>query len=184
MKFRSAVQAANVNLPTGTLYGKHQAFTILANGQLNKAEDYRPMIVAYRNGNPIRLEQLGRVMDSVQNDKIASWFNNVRAVVLSIQRQPGANTVQVVDDIKKIFPQLREQIPASVNIDILYDRSESIRRVGERRAIHPAADRCPRRARHLSVPAKSFGHHHSQPRAADVHHRHLRRDVPARLQPG
>jgi HAE1 family hydrophobic/amphiphilic exporter-1 len=122
-----AVQAGNVNLPTGTLFGKHQAFTILANGQLTKAEDYRPLIVAYRNGNPIRLEQVGRVSDSVQNNKIASWFNNVRAVVLSVQRQPGANTVQVVDDIKKILPQLREQIPASVNVDILYDRSQSIR---------------------------------------------------------
>ncbi|HWC61746.1 MAG TPA: efflux RND transporter permease subunit, partial [Verrucomicrobiae bacterium] len=97
-----AIQAGNVNLPTGTLYGKHQAFTVLANGQLTKAADYRPMIVAYRNGNPIRLEQIGHVLDSVQNDKVASWFNNVRAVVLSIQRQPGANTVQVVDDIKKI----------------------------------------------------------------------------------
>src|SRR4051812_39872720 len=122
-----AVQAGNVNLPTGTLYGKHQAFTILANGQLAKAADYRPLIVAYRNGNPIRLEQLGRVTDSVQNDKVASWFNNVRAVVLSIQRQPGANTVQVVNEIKKILPQLREQIPASVNIEVLYDRSQSIR---------------------------------------------------------
>ena len=123
----SAVQAGNVNLPTGILYGKHQAFTILANGQLTKAADYRPMIIAYRNGNPIRLEQLGHVTDSVQNNKIASWFNNVRAIVLSIQRQPGANTVQVVDDIKKILPQLSEQIPASVKVEVLYDRSESIR---------------------------------------------------------
>jgi hydrophobic/amphiphilic exporter-1 (mainly G- bacteria), HAE1 family len=123
----SAIQAGNVNLPTGTLYGKHQAFTVLANGQLTKASEYRPMIIAYRNGNPIRLEQLGHVLDSVQNDKVASWFNNVRAVVLSIQRQPGANTVQVVDEIKKILPQLREQIPAAVKVDILYDRSESIR---------------------------------------------------------
>jgi HAE1 family hydrophobic/amphiphilic exporter-1 len=122
-----AVQAGNVNLPTGTLNGRHQAFTILANGQLTRAADYRPLIVAYRNGNPIRLEQLGRVTDSVQNDKIASWFNNTRAIVLSIQRQPGANTVEVVDNIKKLLPQLREQIPASVNVEILYDRSESIR---------------------------------------------------------
>jgi len=122
-----AIQAGNVNLPTGTLYGKHQAFTVLANGQLTKAADYRPLVVAYRNGNPIRLEQLGRVMDSVQNDKVASWYNNVRAVVLSIQRQPGANTVQVVDDIKKILPVLRKEIPAAVNVEILYDRSQSIR---------------------------------------------------------
>jgi len=123
----NAVQAGNVNRPTGTLYGKHQAFTVLANGQLTKAADYRPLIVAYRKGSPIRLEQLGRVVDSVQNDKVASWFNNTRAVVLSIQRQPGANTVEVVNQIKKLLPQLRLEIPASVNIEILYDRSESIR---------------------------------------------------------
>jgi HAE1 family hydrophobic/amphiphilic exporter-1 len=122
-----AVQAGNVNLPTGTLNGHHQAFTVLANGQLTKAADYRPLIVAYRKGNPIRLEELARVTDSVQNDKIASWFNNTRAIVLSIQRQPGANTVEVVDNIKKMLPQLREQIPASVNVEVLYDRSQTIR---------------------------------------------------------
>jgi HAE1 family hydrophobic/amphiphilic exporter-1 len=123
----SAVQLANVNLPTGTLYGHHQAFTVLANGQLTKAKDYRPLIVAYRNGNPVRLEEIAHVSDSVQNDKIASWFNNERAIVLSVQRQPGANTVEVVDAIKKMMPQLRAQIPASVNLDVLYDRSQSIR---------------------------------------------------------
>ncbi len=122
-----AIQAGNVNLPTGTLYGHHQAFTILANGQLTKAAEYRPLIVAYRGGKPIRLEQLSRVTDSVRNDKIASWYNNTRAIVLSIQRQPGANTVEVVDNIKKLLPQLRAQIPASVNVEILFDRSESIR---------------------------------------------------------
>lgn len=122
-----AIQAGNVNLPTGTLYGHHQSFTVLASGQLNTADEYKKLIVAYRKGNPIRLDELGRVADSVQNDKIASWFNNTRAIVLSIQRQPGANTVEVVDNIKKLLPQLRAQIPASVNVEILYDRSESIR---------------------------------------------------------
>jgi HAE1 family hydrophobic/amphiphilic exporter-1 len=123
----TAIKNANVNLPTGTLYGHHQSFTVLASGQIERAKDYRPLIVAYRNGNPVRLEQLGRVMDSVQNDKVASWFNNTRAVILAIQRQPGANTVEVVDNIKALFPQLRAQIPASVNLEILYDRSQSIR---------------------------------------------------------
>ncbi len=122
-----AVSAGNVNKPTGTLYGHHQAFTVLASGQLNKAKDYRPLIVAYRNGRPIRLEEVAQVIDSVQNDKVASWFNGTRAIVLSIQRQPGANTVEVVDNIKKMLPQLRSQIPASVNIETLYDRSQSIR---------------------------------------------------------
>jgi len=122
-----AVSAGNVNLPTGRLYGKHQAFTVLASGQLTKASEYRPLVVAYRGGKPIRLEEVARVIDSVQNNKIASWFNNRRAIVLSIQRQPGANTVEVVDNIKNMLPQLRAQIPASVNVEILFDRSESIR---------------------------------------------------------
>jgi HAE1 family hydrophobic/amphiphilic exporter-1 len=122
-----AVESGNVDLPTGTLYGHHQSFTVLANGQLERAADYRPLIVAYRNGNPVRLQDVGRVLDSVQNDKVASWFNNTRAIVLAIQRQPGANTVAVVDSIQSLLPQLRLQIPASVKIETLYDRSQSIR---------------------------------------------------------
>jgi len=122
-----AIQVGNVNLPTGTLYGKHQAYTVRATGQLQKAADYRPLIVAYRGGNPVRLEQLGRVFDSVQDVTIASWYNNTRAIVLSIQRQPGANTVEVVDSIKKLLPQFQAQIPASVKMEVLYDRSQSIR---------------------------------------------------------
>jgi HAE1 family hydrophobic/amphiphilic exporter-1 len=123
-----AVQAGNVNQPLGTLYGKHQAFTVQATGQLNVAADFRPMIVAYRNGNPIRLAQLGNVLDSVQNDKSMAWYNSTRAVVLSIQRQPGANTVEVVDNIKKLLPQFRAAIPASVNLEVLIDRSLTIRK--------------------------------------------------------
>ena len=123
----SAVEQGNVDQPTGTLYGRHQAFTVQATGQLQKAADYRPLIVTYRNGNPVRLQELGRVIDSVQNDKVASWFNNTRAIVLAIQRQPGANTVAVVDNITRLLPQFRNQIPAAVHIDVLFDRSQSIR---------------------------------------------------------
>ena len=123
----SAVEQGNVDQPTGTLYGRHQAFTVQATGQLQKAADYRPLIVTYRNGNPVRLQELGRVIDSVQNDKVASWFNNTRAIVLAIQRQPGANTVAVVDNITRFLPQFRGQIPAAVHIDVLFDRSQSIR---------------------------------------------------------
>ena len=99
-----AIGSANVNLPTGTLYGNKQAFIVQANGQLLKAADYRPLIVSYRQGRPVRLEELGRVIDSVQNDKIASWFNNTRGIVLAVQRQPGVNTVEVVDNIRKLMP--------------------------------------------------------------------------------
>jgi HAE1 family hydrophobic/amphiphilic exporter-1 len=122
-----AVKNANVNIPTGTLYGAHQAVTVQASGQLITAPQYRPLIVAYRGGKPVRLEELGRVLNSVENDKIASWFKNERAIVLAIQRQPGTNTIEVVDAIKQLLPTLRRQIPASVSIVTLYDRSVTIR---------------------------------------------------------
>ncbi|HET6464207.1 MAG TPA: efflux RND transporter permease subunit [Nitrospiria bacterium] len=122
-----AVEAGNVNVPTGTLYGTHQAFTVQANGQLTDASAYRRLIVAYRDGSPVRLEELGRVIDSVQTDKVASWYNGTRAVILAIQRQPGTNTIEVVDAIKKLLPAFRIQMPAAVNLETLYDRSESIR---------------------------------------------------------
>jgi len=123
----SALESGNTNLPTGTLYGQNNTFTILANGQRMNAQQFGPMIVAYRNGNPVRLDELGRVIDSVQNDKTASWFNGVRAIVLAIQKQPGTNTVAVVDNIKKLLPRLEDHIPAAVQVDTLYDRSVSIR---------------------------------------------------------
>ncbi len=123
----SALARGNVNLPTGVLEGKSQAFTVQATGQLFKAADYRPLIVAYRSGSPVRLDQIGRVIDSVENDKVASWFKETRAVVLAIQRQPGTNTIEVVDNIKKLLPVFRAQIPASVDLNVLYDRSTSIR---------------------------------------------------------
>ena len=123
----NALNLGNVNLPTGTLEGQQQAFTIQATGQLFNAADYRPLIVAYRNGSPVRLGELGRVIDSVENNKVANWYNNVRGVVLAIQRQPGTNTIEVVDSIKRLLPVFRAQIPPSINLDVLYDRSVSIR---------------------------------------------------------
>jgi HAE1 family hydrophobic/amphiphilic exporter-1 len=124
---QKAVSADNVNLPTGILSGDHQAFTVQATGQLTRAEAYRPLIVAYRNGSPIYLEQLGRVIDGVENDKTASWLNGKRAIVLAIQRQPGTNTVEVADSVKRLVPTFRAQVPAAVDLTVLYDRSESIR---------------------------------------------------------
>jgi HAE1 family hydrophobic/amphiphilic exporter-1 len=122
-----AVKNANVNIPTGTLYGEHQAVTVQATGQLTTAAAYRPLIVAYRGGKPVRLEEMGRVLNSVENDKIASWYKDSRAIVLAIQRQPGTNTIEVVDAINNLLPTLRKQIPAPVNIHTLYDRSVTIR---------------------------------------------------------
>jgi HAE1 family hydrophobic/amphiphilic exporter-1 len=127
-----AVQDGNVNIPTGTLWGNRQAFTLQASGQLTQADQYRPLIVAYRNGAPVRLEQIANVFDSVENDKTATWFAGAdhklaRAIVLAVQRQPGTNTVEVVDAIRALIPQMHSQMPASVRLDTLYDRSKTIR---------------------------------------------------------
>ncbi len=122
-----AVSRANVNLPTGTLYGHHKAFTVQASGQLNEAAEYRPIIVAYRGGKPVRLEELGRVVDSVENDKTAAWFVDERAIILAVQRQPGTNTVEVARAVRELIPTFRAQLPASVSMQLMYDRSESIR---------------------------------------------------------
>jgi HAE1 family hydrophobic/amphiphilic exporter-1 len=122
-----AIAEHNVNLPTGTLYGPQRAVTVEAEGQLRDAAAYRPVVVAYRNGAPLRLEALGRVVDSVQDDKVAAWFNGERGIVLAIQRQPGTNTVELVDEIRRLLPAFRTEIPAGIDLDVLYDRSESIR---------------------------------------------------------
>jgi HAE1 family hydrophobic/amphiphilic exporter-1 len=123
----NALARGNVNLPTGTLWGPRQAFTVQATGQLESAAAYRPLIVAWRGGRPVRLEELGQVVDSVENNKVAGWFNDARSITLMVQRQPGTNTVEVVDRIKALLPEFRQQIPQSVRLDVLYDRSESIR---------------------------------------------------------
>jgi HAE1 family hydrophobic/amphiphilic exporter-1 len=126
-----AIDNGNVNLPTGVLYGSHRAFTVHASGQLNDAQAYRPLIVAYRNGAPVRLGEIANVIDSVENDKVAAWYvtqaSQQRSIVLAIQRQPGTNTVEVADAVKKLLPTFRGQLPASVTMHILIDRSISIR---------------------------------------------------------
>jgi hydrophobe/amphiphile efflux-1 (HAE1) family protein len=123
----SAVAAANSNTPVGTLDGPHQSFTVEATGTLPHAADFRPIIVATRNGAPVRLGDVATIVDSVENTKIASWYNGRRGVVLSVLRQPDANTVEVVDRVKALIPVFREQIPPSVNLEVLNDRSVSIR---------------------------------------------------------
>ena len=122
-----AIGAANVNLPTGTLYGRERATSVMATGQLAEAKEYAPLIVTYRNGAPVRLAQIGRVFDSVQNDKVAAWYNGTRGVVLAVSRQPGTNTIEVVDAIREILPSFQAALPPSVQLSILYDRSVSIR---------------------------------------------------------
>ena len=121
-----AVGKANVNLPTGTLYGAQQAFTVQASGQLTNAEPYRSVIVTYRDGHPVRLGDIGSVYDSVENNKVAAWYINQRSIILAVQRQPGTNTVEVARDVKKLLPTFQAQLPASVSLHILYDASVSI----------------------------------------------------------
>ncbi len=123
----TAVQSSNVNLPTGTLYGTDRAVTVRADGQLNAAADYRPIIVAWRDGAPVRLQELGRVLDSVQNDKAASWFKDDRAIMLAVQRQPGTNTDAVSQAVRALLPAFRDQLPAAAELEVMFDRAEPIR---------------------------------------------------------
>lgn len=124
---RNVIAKANSNSPVGTLVGPRQNVTLTASAAMPKAEEYSKVVVAYRNGVPVKLNEIARVIDSVENDKIASWYNDRRSIVLGIQRQPGANTVEVVDAVKGRLPMFRAQIPAAINMDILIDRSVSIR---------------------------------------------------------
>jgi hydrophobic/amphiphilic exporter-1 (mainly G- bacteria), HAE1 family len=126
-----AVQNANVNLPTGTLYSGSKAFTIEANGQLQNALQYRPLIVAYRNGQPVRLSDVATVLDGVENDKTAAWRGSPdslkRAVVLGIRKQPGANTVEVAQAVSRVLPKFRNEIPQAVDVEVLFDRSQTVK---------------------------------------------------------
>ncbi len=119
--------ATDSNTPVGTLYGPDQNVSLVATDAIRKAEDYRQVIVAWRNGAPVRLEEVAHVIDSVENNQVASWFNGLRAVVLAIHRQPGANTIAVVNEIRDLLPAYRAQVPAAINLEMLADRSVSIR---------------------------------------------------------
>jgi HAE1 family hydrophobic/amphiphilic exporter-1 len=124
---RSVVASANSSTPVGVLTGPKQSVTLTATGAIEHAVDYRDVVVAYRNGAPIKLNQIARVIDSVENTQIATWFNDARAIVLAIQRQPDANTVEVVDMVRAKLPDMRAQVPPSVQMQPLFDRSISIR---------------------------------------------------------
>ncbi|HEX7528975.1 MAG TPA: efflux RND transporter permease subunit, partial [Thermoanaerobaculia bacterium] len=123
----TSIQRQNSNLPVGTLYGIHQSLTVQANGQLFDAAAYRTMIVAYRNGSPVALGDLGKVVDGVENDRIGNWYDDKQVVTLAIQRQPGSNTIAVVDAVKAKLPALKAQLPGALKLDVLFDRSVPIR---------------------------------------------------------
>ena len=123
----AAISSGNVNLPTGILWGRNRTATIQANGQLSDAKDFGNLVVAWRDGSPVRVRDLGQVIDDVQNNRVASWVHGDRAIVLAVQRQPGTNTVQVADRVQELLDRLKPQMPASVEVFKLYDRSISIR---------------------------------------------------------
>ena len=122
----SAVQGSNSNLPTGILWGTDKAYAVQASGQLNGASEFAPLVVAWRDGAPVRLRDLGSVIDSVQDTRTAAWYNGTRGIVLAVQRQPGTNTVAVAQRVRAAMARIETQLPASVQVGLLYDRSESI----------------------------------------------------------
>ena len=126
-EIQDTVASGNVNSPAGTIWGRQQTLALQTTGQLYSAADYAPLIVAYRNGAPVRLSDVADVIDSVENERNAGWYNGQRNIQLSIFRQPGSNTVDVVDRIKAVLPDLQEQLPPSISLIIRFDRSESIR---------------------------------------------------------
>ena len=123
----AAVQRGNVDLPVGTLNAPTRAYTLVSDGQLVNGEAFQSLVVTYRNGAPVRIQDIGKAIDSVENTRVASWFKDKKAVILGIQRQPGANVVEVVDAIKEILPSLQAQIPPSIKLEFFFDRTQSIR---------------------------------------------------------
>jgi multidrug efflux pump len=124
---RTAVAAANVNQAKGSFDGPSQAYIVTSNDQILASEQYRPLIVAYRNGAPVQLSDVARVIDGAENVKQAAWMNSVAAIIVNIQRQPGTNIIEVVDRIKALLPQLRTALPPSIGISVLADRTNTIR---------------------------------------------------------
>jgi multidrug efflux pump len=124
---RNALTANSLNAAKGNFDGPSQDYTINSNDQLLTSEDYKSVVVAYRNGSPVMLSQVAHIMDGVENNKLAAWNNTTPAVILNIQRQPGANTIQVVDSIESLLPQLESTLPKSVHVEIVTDRTTSIR---------------------------------------------------------
>ena len=124
---RTAIASANVNQAKGSFDGPHQASTIDGNDQLKSADEYRGVIIAYRNGAPVRLSDVAQVVDSAENIRLAAWAGATPAIILNVQRQPGANVIQVADRIKALLPQLRDTLPGAVDVKVLNDRTVTIR---------------------------------------------------------
>ena len=180
----TAITNANVNLPTGTMYGRARPYASRPTASCSAPAAYGPMIIAYRNGNPVRLERdRARLRRRRERQERRLVQRRARRIYLAVQKQPGTNVVEVVDAVKALLPTFREQLPASVVARRPHRPLDSDPRLGRRREVHAAADDRPGRRGHLPLPAQHLGDDHPQPGAAGVDRRHLRGDVPARLQP-
>jgi multidrug efflux pump len=124
---RTTLGNANVNTPKGSFDGPRQATTINANDQITSAEDYSTLVIAYRNGAPVRLTDVATVVQGAENTKLGAWANRTPAVILNVQRQPGANVIQVVDSIKKMLPEMQAALPSAIDVTLLTDRTTTIR---------------------------------------------------------
>ena len=122
-----AIRGGNTNLPTGVLNGPSKELSIKTTGTLSSAQGYNDIVVAYRSGAPVRIKDVGRAIDDVEQTKVSTWFGNEQGMMMAVFRQPGSNTVDIVDEIGKALPQLRTQIPAAVTLEVIYDRSQTIR---------------------------------------------------------
>ena len=176
--------AANLNIPTGSLNGSKQSIVIHTQRPAETRRAFNRQIIAYQNGAPVRVQDVGRVVDSVENKYVASWYNGKRAIVLAIQRQPGSNTIAVVDEIKSILPQFMAQLPATGHARrrSTTAASRSAPRSSDVQTDAAARGR-PGRGGDLRLPAHAVGDAHSVAGAADRGDRHLRRHVVPGLQP-
>ena len=179
-----AIQRGNVDLPVGTLNAPTRAYTLVSDAQLTNAAAYGPMVVTYRNGAPVRIQDLGAAMDSVENTRVASWFNDKRAVILGVQRQPGANVVEVVDAIKAGSADSPRADSGIDQARCVFRPDPIDSRIGARRAVDPDRNHCSGHPGYLPFPAQRLGYGDSELGLAHVHRRHFCRNVSARLQPG
>jgi HAE1 family hydrophobic/amphiphilic exporter-1 len=123
----TALRSANSNLPTGALWGANRTYTVETSGSIPRADGYRSIIVAYRDGQPVRMDEIASVVDGVENDKTAAWFIDQRGIILAIQRQPGTNTVEVAKAVRSLLPDFEAKLPAAVKLQVLFDRSETVK---------------------------------------------------------
>ena len=170
---RTTIGNANQNGPKGTLDGPQNAYTVNTNDQIRNADDYGMIVIAYRNGAPVRLKDVATLVAGAENSKLGGWMNSTSALIVNVQRQPGANVVDVVNRVQQLLPSLQAAMPAGVDVAVLTDRTTTIRASVADVAIRAAAGRRAGRAGDLCVPAQRAGHHHPEPLGAVVARRHV-----------